>query len=150
MALTDWIVAVLAALALLVSTAAFYYSRRAARAAHRAEAAAQRSASFVASVQTARRKMEEAHAIRWKLTRQGAGTNDLVNIGDKTAYDVRVEVPADMDLLRLPTERAQIPPGGTITLGVSRSKRATQSGTVRVLWRDAPDAPDREWLHPAV
>jgi hypothetical protein len=150
MAMTDWIVAVLAVLALLVSTAALIYSRRAALAAGRSQAAAQRSADFAAGEQRARRKMAEDHAIRWKLTRRGAATNELVNIGDKTAYDVRVEVPAGVDLLGLPTERAQIPSGATITLGVSRSRMASHGGHIRVLWRDAPDAPDREWLHPAV
>jgi hypothetical protein len=139
-----------AVLALILSTAAVFYSRRAAQAAHRSEIAARCSAEFAGGEQRARRQIAEDHAIRWRLTRQGAATNDLVNIGDKTAYDVRVEVPAGMDIVGLPTERAQIPSGDTITLGVARSRMASQGGTIRVRWRDAPGAPDREWSHPAV
>jgi hypothetical protein len=150
MAQTDWIVAIIAVLALVVSTAAFLYSRRAALAADRSEAAARLSADYVAGEQRARRKKAENHAIRWQLIRHGAATNDLVNISDKTAYDVRVEVPAGMDLLGLPTGRAEVPSGDTITLGVARSRVGSQVGVIRVLWRDAPDAPDREWTHPAV
>jgi hypothetical protein len=150
MAETDWIVVTVAVLALLVAAAAFFYSRRAALAAERSEAAARLSADYVAGEQRARRKQAENHAIRWQLIRHGAATNDLVNIGEKTAYDVRVEVPAGMDLLGLPTDRAEVPSGDTITLGVARSRMGSLGGTIRVLWRDAPDAPDREWTHPAV
>jgi hypothetical protein len=151
MAQTDWIVAGVAILALLVSTTALFYSRRAAQAASRSEVAARRSAECAAGEQIARRKAAKEHAIRWTLTRHGAATNDLVNIGDHTAYDVRVEVPAGMDILGLPTQRAQMPSGDTFTVGVARSKIASNGGVmIRVLWRDAPDGPDQEWLHPAV
>ena len=150
MTVTDWIVVVSAVLALALSTAALLYCRRAVGIARRSEVAAQRYADFAAGEQSARRRIVRDHAIRWTLTRNGAATNDLVNIGDKTAYDVRVEVPAGMDILGLPTERLEVPSGGTITLGVARSKQATHSGLIRVFWRDAPDAPDREWARPAV
>ena len=149
MTLTDQIVVGAAVLALLVSAAAVYYSRRALQVARRAEVAAQRHAEFAAGEQQARRQMAKEHAIRWTLTRNGAATNDLVNIGDRTAY-VRVEVPAGMDTLGLPTKSAEIPSGGTITVGVARSRQASQGGIIRVRWREAPDAPDREWSHPAV
>jgi hypothetical protein len=150
MTLTDQIVVGAAVLAILVSAAAVFYSRRALQVARRAEIAAQRHAEFAAGEQQARRQMAKEHAIRWTLTRNGAATNDLVNIGDRTAYDVRVEVPAGMDTLGLPTESAEIPSGGTITVGVARSRQASQGGIIRVRWREAPDAPDREWSHPAV
>ena len=101
-------------------------------------------------MQSAQHRAVQDHAIRWKLTRHGAATNDLVNIGDKTAYDVRVEVPDGMNIVRLPTERAQVPSGDTITLGVAQSRLGSDGGVIRVLWRDAPDGPDREWSHPAV
>jgi hypothetical protein len=150
MTLTDQIVVGAAVLALLMSSAAVFYSRGALQVARRSEIAAQRHAEFAAGEQNARRQMAREHAIRWTLTRNGAATNDLVNIGDRTAYDVRVLVPAGMDTLGLPTQSAEIPSGGTITVGVARSRQASQGGIIRVLWREAPDAPDREWSHPAV
>jgi hypothetical protein len=150
MTMTEGVVVGLAALALLVSAASVFYCRRAVLAARRSEEAAQRCAEFAAGEQTARRKIMKDHAIRWTLTRHGAATNDLVNIGDRTAYDVRVEVPAGMDVLGLPTEWAEVPSGGTITVGVARSKLAYTGGTIHVRWRDAPDEPEHEWSHPAV
>ncbi|MCV2491352.1 hypothetical protein OF117_18550 [Geodermatophilus sp. YIM 151500] len=149
MGVSDGIVAAVAVLALLVATLALFYSRRAARAAGRSEAAAQRAADLAAGEQSARRRLVQDHAIRWALKRQGAATNDLVNIGDAIAYDVRVEVPQGMDLLGLPTARAEVPSGDSITIGVARSA-ASRGGIIRVLWRDAPDGPDHEWQHPAV
>jgi hypothetical protein len=151
MTLTDRFIVGTAVLALLVSAAAVVYSRRAARAAFRSEAAAHRAAELSAGEQWARRQIAQDHAIRWRLMRQGAATNDLVNIGDRTAYDVRVEVPAGMDVVGLPTARAQVSSGGTVTLGVSRSRMAAcQDGAIRVHWRDAPGGPEREWSHPPV
>jgi hypothetical protein len=150
MAVTSWIIAVVAVLALLASTAALLYSRRAAQAARRCEAAARRAANFAAVVQRAQLELVAAHANRWKLARRGAATNDLVNIGDTTAYDVRVEVPPGMNIVRLPTERDEVPSGDTITLGVARSRVASDGGMIRVLWRDAPGGPEREWSHPGV
>ncbi len=150
MALTDWILAVVAILALVASAVALLLSRRAVRTAERSEAAAWRAADFAAVVQRAQLALHQDHANRWKLTRHGAATNDLVNVGHTTAYDVRVEVPAGMNILRLPTERAQVPSGDTITLGVARSKMTSGGGMIRVLWRDLPSGPEREWSHPAV
>ena len=147
---TDGLVLGVALLALLLSAGAVLYSRRAALSAQRSEAAAHNYANFAAGERSVRREILREHAIRWTLTRNGAATNDLVNIGDKTAYDVRVMVPAGMNIVGLPTELAEVPSGGTITLGVARSRQASQGGIIRVLWRDAPGGPDREWAHPAV
>jgi hypothetical protein len=149
MRVSDWIVAAAAVLALLVSGAALAYGVRAFRTAARAEAAAKTAREFAAGEQKARRMLAEDHAIRWRLTRQGAATNELVNIGDRTAYHVRVLIPKEVDLLGLPTERSELPSGESITIGVARSKLATQQ-IIRVLWRDSPHAPDRQWSHPAV
>jgi hypothetical protein len=150
MAVTDWIIAVVAALALLVSTAALVISRRAALTARRSEAEARDAAAFAAVVQGAQLRLAQAPPIRWRLTRHGAATNDLVNIGDKTAYDVRVEVPAGMSVVRLPTERDEVPSGDAITLGVAQSRVASDGGMIRVFWRDVPGGPEREWAHPGV
>ena len=150
MAMTDWIIAVVAALALLVATAAFVDSRRAALIARRSEAQARQAAAFAAVVQGAQLRLAEAPPIRWRLTRHGAATNDLVNIGDTTAYDVRVEVPAGLDVVGLPTERGEVPSGDAITLGVARSRVASDGGVIRVFWRDVPGGPQREWAHPGV
>lgn len=150
MVLTDWIIAVVAALALLVSTAALVYSRRAALIARRSEARAGQAAAFAAVVQGAQLRLAQAPPIRWRLTRHGAATNDLVNIGDTTAYDVRVEVPPGLDVVRLPTERNELPSGDVITLGVARSRVASDGGVIRVFWRDVPGGPQREWAHPGV
>ena len=149
MRVSDWIVAAAAVAALLLSGAALAYGVRAARTAARAEATAQTAADFAAGEQRARRELAQDHAIRWRLTRQGAATNELVNIGDRTAYHVRVLIPKEVDLLGLPTERSELPSGESITIGVARSKLATQQ-IIRVLWRDSPHAPDRQWSHPAV
>jgi hypothetical protein len=148
--MTDWIIAVVAALALLVSTAALVHSRRATLIARRSEAQARQAAAFAAVVQGAQLRLAQAPPIRWRLTRHGAATNDLVNIGDKTAYDVRVEVPAGWDVVRLPTERDEVPSGDAITLGVARSRVASDGGVIRVFWRDFPGGPVREWAHPGV
>ena len=150
MAVTDWIIAGVAVLALLVSTAALVHSRRAALIARRSEARAEQAVAFAAVVQGAQLKLAEAPPMRWRLTRHGAATNDLVNIGDRTAYDVRVEVPAGLDVVGLPTERNEVPSGGAITLGVARSRVTTDGGVIRVFWRDVPGGPEREWAHPAV
>jgi hypothetical protein len=150
MTLTDWILAGVAALALLVSIAAVVLSRRAVQAAHRAEAAAHGSREAAAGELWARRKLAQEHAIRWTLTRHGAATNELVNIGDKTAYDVRVEVPEGMDVLGLPTEYVQVLSGESVTLGVARSRLGSRDALIRVRWRDAPGGAEREWTHPAV
>jgi hypothetical protein len=150
MAVTDWIIAVVAVLALLVSTAALVHSRRAALIARRSQTQARQAAAFAAVVQTAQLRLAEARPDRWRLTRHGAATNDLVNIGDKTAYDVRVEVPAGWDVVRLPTERDEVPSGDAITLGVARSRMASDGGVIRVFWRDVPGGPVREWAHPGV
>ncbi len=150
MAVTDWIIAVVAVLALLVATAALVSSRRAVRTAQRSETAAHTAATFAGVVQTAQQRALRIHPIRWKLTRHGAATNDLVNIGEQTAYDVRVEVPDGMNILGLPTERAQVPSGDTITLGVARSRLGSDGAVIRVTWREAPGGPDKEWSHPAV
>ena len=150
MTLTDQIVVGAAVLALLMSSAAVFYSRGALQVARRSEIAAQRHAEFAAGEQQARRQMAKEHAIRWTLTRNGAATNDLVNIGEQTAYDVRVEVPDGMNILGLPTERAQVPSGDTITLGVARSRLGSDGAVIRVTWREAPGGPDKEWSHPAV
>jgi hypothetical protein len=150
MAVTDWIIAVVAALALLVSTAALVISRRAALTARRSVAEAREAAAFAAVVQGAQLRLAQAPPIRWRLTRHGAATNDLVNIGDKTAYDVRVEVPAGMNIVGLPTERDEVPSGDAITLGVAQSRVASDGGMIRVFWRDVPGGPEREWAHPGV
>ena len=145
----EWIVAAAAVPALLMSAVALVYGVRAFRTAARAETTAQIARDFAAGEQKARRELAEDHAIRWRLTRQGAATNELVNIGDRTAYHVRVLIPKDVDLLGLPTERPEVRSGESITIGVARSKLATQQ-IIRVLWRDHPHAPDRQWSHPAV
>jgi hypothetical protein len=146
----DWVVAAAAVLALLVSAAALAYGVRADRRAARAEVAARLATQFAAGEQRARREQAHDHAIRWRLMRQGAATNELVNIGDETAYDVRVVLPQGVDVLGLPTDRPELRSGESMTIGVARSKLGTRRVAIRVLWRDAPDAPDREWSHPAV
>jgi hypothetical protein len=148
--ISDWIVAAVSVLALLVSAAALAYGVRAGRTAARAEMAARLATEFAAGEQRARREQAHDHAIRWRLTRQGAATNELVNIGDETAYDVRVVVPEYVNVLGLPTDRPELRSGESMTIGVARSKLGTMGVVIRVLWRDSPDAPEREWSHPAV
>jgi hypothetical protein len=143
-------VSAVAVVALVVSVVALLYAVRARRTAEAAALDARLAGEFAAGEQRARRDMARDHAIRWRLNRHGAATNELVNIGDRTAYDVRVVVPDHVDLLGLPTDRPEVRSGESITIGVARSKLAAVGGTILVLWRDFPDGPERRWSHPAV
>jgi hypothetical protein len=98
MGLTDLMAAVVAVLALALSVAAFLYSRRATWASERAAAAAEQSAAAadrsaaVAEREEGRRLKEvEERAVRWRPEPLGNAAVMLRNVGDGTAYDVRVE-----------------------------------------------------------
>jgi hypothetical protein len=94
------IAAVAAVAALLVSVAAFLYSRRSTLAAERSATEAKRSADAAErSVDVAEREEERARAeaderaVRWDYKRTGQAEATLTNVGEGTAFDVRVEVP---------------------------------------------------------
>ena len=141
----DWIVAVVAVLALLISIGAFIYSRRATIAAERSTAVSERQEQ---------RQLEEAaeRAVRWRFAPEPVvifsttpartydeGMTQMVNEGDGTAYDVRVELHEGSQVIGGPLLNGATAPSNEWV----RLSRGTagygEHQEVRVYWRASPD-----------
>jgi hypothetical protein len=149
MTVTDWIVAVVAVLALVISILAFLYSRRATIASERSAAVLERQEEWQFEERAQR-------AVRWRFewpprvyffpddstsesTEPTEPTNDrvtMLNEGDGTAYDVRVELNEGGQVIGGPllngitvhsNERVQLPAS---TAGYGRHKELTVSWRV--------------------
>ncbi|MGY1751093.1 hypothetical protein [Modestobacter sp. SYSU DS0511] len=150
MTLADGTVAVTAVVALVLSFLAFVYSRRSTLAAETAAAEARRSADAAErSADVAEREEERAReeaeerAVRWALDRVGGATAHLVNTGEGTAYDVRVQVPEAMRVVGGHAAADELPAGGKLPVGVSRRMSAPARSGLTVRWRTRPGGPER-------
>ncbi len=142
MDLTEWIVAVAALLALIVSFAAFLYSRRATLAAEESAAAARRAAAVAERQEQRDLEDAERRAVRWRPERLGTASVKLWNDGDGTAHDVRVEVSEGAQIVGGPQvygvtvhsgEGVRVP-ASTAGYGVHRE--------LLVHWRTSPSGPE--------
>jgi hypothetical protein len=150
MTFSDWVVPGTAVAALLLSAAAFVYSRRSTLAAERSATEAQRSAAAaertadVAEREEQRVQAEvEERAVKWELDRSGNAAAYVTNAGDGTAYDVHVEVPEEMRVVGEHTAAPELPAGGQLRVGVARRMSASPGSRITVRWRNRPEDAER-------
>ena len=150
MTAADWITAVVAVLAFILSAVALVYSRRATRASEASAEAARRSTAVAEREEQRLAQEAEEQAVRWQLTGTGQyRPNRLTNLGSGTAFDIRIEMADNIKVLGMPYEREILGPNSSMLVGLALDMDTTDD-TVTVRWRNSADGPERVWSHPAV
>jgi hypothetical protein len=142
----QFMTAVTALLAFVVSVLALIYSRRAARAAERSAEAATRSASIA-------EQDAEARAVRWELSIVGeynwVKRANIENTGERTAHNVSASwicTNIEHEVLDLGSylDVDAVPPGSAIQVPVPDYVHRD----VVVRWRNRPDGTVLTWRYP--